>query len=250
MSDFYDQLAPFYHLIFPDWDASMERQGDQLAGLIRSRWTAHQRLLDVSCGIGTQSLALAKRGFGVTGADLSAAAIARARVEAKQRGLEIPFSVCDMRAVAAHHPQPFDVVVSCDNALPHLLSDGEILAALKQMHDCLVPGGGCLLTVRDYDKEERGRNIVKPHGVRTENGRRFVSFQIWDFEGEHYDLTLHVIEEDLASRNTVIHSMHSRYYAVGTGKLLSLMETAGFENVRRLDDVFYQPVLIGTRPKA
>lgn len=41
--------------------------------------------------------------------------------------------------------------------------------------------------------------------------------------------------------------MRSRYYAVSTGKLLALMQRAGFENVRRLDEVFYQPVLVGTR---
>ena len=26
---FYDRLAPFYHLIFPDWDASIARQAEQ-----------------------------------------------------------------------------------------------------------------------------------------------------------------------------------------------------------------------------
>jgi len=248
MSDFYDQLAPFYHLIFPDWNASMERQGEQLAGLIRSHWPTGRTLLDVSCGIGTQALALAEQGFQVTGSDLSGAEIERAKAEAEQRGLDIPFSVCDMREAGVHHRRPFDLVISCDNSIPHLLNDADILTALKQMHACLVPGGGCLLTVRDYDREERGKNILKPYGVRVENGRRYLGFQVWDFEGDHYDLTLYFIEEDLASRNTITHAMHSRYYAVGTAKLLSLMEAAGFAEVKRIDGAFYQPVLLGTRP--
>lgn len=119
-------------------------------------WPGRKAVLDVSCGIGTQALALAEKGFKVTGSDLSGAEIERAKVEAVLRGLEIPFSVCDMRNAATHHPLPFDLVLSCDNSLPHLLSDADILTALRQMHACLKPGGGCLITVRDYDMEERG----------------------------------------------------------------------------------------------
>jgi hypothetical protein len=35
---FYDELAPFYHLIFPDWEASIRRQAEALDGVIRERW--------------------------------------------------------------------------------------------------------------------------------------------------------------------------------------------------------------------
>ena len=87
MDDFYDRLTPLYDLIFADWDASMEQQSGQLAGIIGHRWGADVRtLLDVACGIGTQSIGLAKRGFAVTASDLSARAVERAKVEARRRG--------------------------------------------------------------------------------------------------------------------------------------------------------------------
>ena len=79
VSDSYDRMAGLYHLIFRDWDESIERQADQLAGIIRRRWGDGPRsVLDVSCGIGTQAIGLAKRGFSVTASDLSAGAVARA----------------------------------------------------------------------------------------------------------------------------------------------------------------------------
>ena len=135
MDDFYDRLAPLYDLIFPDWDASIERQAGQLAGIIGERWGAGVRtILDVACGIGTQSIGLARKGFAVTASDLSAGAVERARVEARRRGVEIDFSVCDMRAAHDHHGRQFDVVIACDNSIPHLLSDDEILLALRQMY--------------------------------------------------------------------------------------------------------------------
>jgi ubiquinone/menaquinone biosynthesis C-methylase UbiE len=61
MDDFYVRLAPLYDLIFLDWDASMEQQAGHLAGIIGERWGSDVRtILDVACGIGTQSIGLAK----------------------------------------------------------------------------------------------------------------------------------------------------------------------------------------------
>ena len=81
MVDFYDQLTPFYHLIHQDWNASVRRQGEQLSVLIECEWPGHRNVLDVSCGIGTQAIALAMQGYYVTGSDLSAKEIDRAQQE-------------------------------------------------------------------------------------------------------------------------------------------------------------------------
>jgi len=248
VSDFYDELASHYHLIFEDWDRTIERQGQALTEIIRAQWPSHRTVLDLCCGIGTQSMALAQHGFVVTGSDLSRDAVARAVSEAATRGLDIRFSVCDMRHARAHHGGGFDLVVSCDNAVPHLLTDQEIVLALGQMVECLRPGGGCLLTVRDYDREPRGRNLFKPLAVATRNGRRTAVFQIWDFEGEHYDFTMYFIEDDLATRQVRSWASRSRYYAIGTDRLLALMRQAGFERTQRIDGAIHQPVLVGTRP--
>ncbi len=36
--EFYAGLAPLYHLIYPDWVKSIERQGDMLDSVIREMW--------------------------------------------------------------------------------------------------------------------------------------------------------------------------------------------------------------------
>jgi len=246
--DFYDELAPLYHLIFANWSDSIQRQGEQLDRVVQSEWPGHRTVLDVSCGIGTQTLALAGRGYTVVGSDLSAEAIERARREAALRGLAVEFTVGDMRTAHQAHGTGYDLVISCDNSVPHLLTDADLLLAFQQFFACLRPGGGCVVTVRDYDKEERGTNLVKHYGARVENGKRHVPFQVWDFKGEHYDLSFFVVEEDLATGNVKTHAMRSRYYAVSVARLCELMRDAGFENVKRLDDAFYQSVLVGTKP--
>jgi SAM-dependent methyltransferase len=247
MPDFYDELAPHYHLLFDDWDAGMGRQGRQLTAIIRGNWPKTSAILDVSCGIGTQAIALAANGFRVTASDLSVKAIERAKLEAKARGLDITFSVCDMLAAHAHHGGGFDLVISCDNALPHLLTDDSIRAALKQMFDCVRPGGGCFVTIRDYDKEARGKNILKPYGVHVEGSNRYVIFQVWDFEDDIYDLTLYVVHEDLLSKQAATETMHCRYYAISATKMVRLMEEVGFVRVNKTDSN-YLSVLLGTVP--
>ena len=251
MNAFYDQLSPFYHLIYNDWEAGIAQQAKALSQIIYGQWgRSTKSVLDVSCGIGTQSIGLAALGFRVTGSDLSPEAVERAKREATSRGLAVSFSTCDMRYIDTRHGADFDVVLSGDNSVPHLLCDGDILLALHGMHACLRPGGGCVITIRDYDREERGKGIVKPYGIREEDGKRYLIWQVWDFEGEQYTLSIYFIEDDKVSGTAKTHVMRSRYYAISPGHLLALMERAGFADVKRLDGVFFQPVLVGTKTSA
>lgn len=244
----YDELAPFYHLLFPDWEASMARQAAALNGIIRQIWRTEVRtVLDAACGIGTQALGLAARGYQVTASDLSQAGVERARREAAARGLTLDFSVADMREAFTAHGRQFDLVIACDNSVPHLLTDDDLRQALGQFHACLSPGGGCLLTVRDYDQEERGGTQVKPAAFRVDpDGVRRLVFQVWEADGPHYDFSLYLIE-DRGGAEAVTHILRSRYYAVSADHLLALMSEAGFEDVARFDGNFYQPVLVGTK---
>jgi SAM-dependent methyltransferase len=243
--DFYNQLAPFYHLIYPDWEASIQRQASALDGILQEFWgDGVKTILDLTCGIGTQALGLAQLGYSLTGSDISEQAVERARQEAAARELAIDFSVADMRRAYAHHQKQFDLVIACDNAVPHLLTDEQILVAFRQFYQCTRPGGGCLITVRDYDQEERSGVQVKPHGLRIEHNTRYLVFQVWEFHDLIYDLSLYFVA-DRGGSDCTTHVMRSKYYAVGTDKLMSLMRKAGFEQVQRLDDRLYQPVIIG-----
>jgi SAM-dependent methyltransferase len=245
--DLYAHLAPLYHLIYPDWEASIQRQARMLDSIIREIWGVHARsILDASCGIGTQALGLAKLGYQVTASDLSPEEIERARGEATKRGLSIAFSTADMRESFTHHRRQFDVVISCDNSVPHLLTEGDILAAFRQFHQCVRPGGGCIVSVRDYEKEDLSKQQIKPYGIREENGTRWLLWQVWDPHGSTYDVTIYFVE-DHGGPECRTHALRSTYHAITIPKLMILMSQVGFENVRRLDKRFFQPVIIGTK---
>ena len=225
----------------------MHRQGQALAAIFRGRIDPPPHsVLDAACGVGTQSLALAELGYEVTASDLSPAAVARAAREARARGLSLQTSVADMREAFDHHRRSFDVVIACDNAVPHLLSDEEILRAFRQFYDCTAPGGLCLISVRDYESVQRGRVQVHPHGVRDVQGTRYVLFQVWDWIGERYHTTMYVIEHPETGEPTT-RAIHSTYYAVGISTLGELLGRAGFADVERIDGEFFQPVLVARK---
>ena len=84
-NEFYAGLTPLYHLVYPDWGKSLKRQGDILDSVIHEMWGAASEVLDVSCGIGTQTLGLAGLGYVVTASDLSFEEVNRAKQEVQQR---------------------------------------------------------------------------------------------------------------------------------------------------------------------
>src|SRR5262249_19329121 len=152
VSEFYDDFAGNYHLLFEDWESSMTRQASAIASILGRGGTAGgTTVFDCACGIGTQELGLAKSGFCVTGANVSAGAVQRARSEAAARKLGIPFYVADMRKLDEVPAAGFDAVICMDNALPHLLDETDLSQAAGQIRAKLRAGGTFLASIRDYD---------------------------------------------------------------------------------------------------
>lgn len=60
---FYDGLAPFYPLLYSDWDDAVARQGLALSNLLAELGIAcGDTVLDAACGVGTQALGLLGQG--------------------------------------------------------------------------------------------------------------------------------------------------------------------------------------------
>jgi SAM-dependent methyltransferase len=246
---FYDELAPIYHLVYEDWEASVRRQGAALAALIREHWgeDAHS-VHDAAVGIGTQALGLLEAGFSVVGSDLSPGAVARARREATARRLPLRCLVADLRRIAVRSASA-DVVIACDNALPHLETEDEIRSALAECFRCVRPGGGCLVSMRDYPTPPASGTIeVQPYGERLWAGRRYRVRQVWSWRGPRYDFTLEFTPVNGPAAGAL--ALKSSYLAITVKRMVELMRAVGFRGVRRVDGRFFQPVVVGTRPRS
>lgn len=246
MSDpknFYDGLADTYHLIFEDWDRSIARQGEALAAVIE-RWPgSRRRVLDASCGIGTQMIALALRAFDVVGSDIAVRALLRARRETQARGAGGEWVAADFRVLPFRTGRA-DVALACDNAIPHLLLRGDIRTAISELARVVRPGGGVVISMRDYTRRPPGTREQRPYGEREWNGGRYIAEQEWTWQGATYMLTLRFRPVEASSAKAI--EFRTSYFAVAIEDVLRAMREAGLGDVQRIDDAFYQPLLIGT----
>lgn len=187
IEDFYKQLAGDYHFIFADWRKSVLAQSGVLDRLIRQYTDGGgaegSRVLDCACGIGTQALGLALRGYRVHATDLSSEAVTRAQVEARKLKTadDMTFGVADFRFLDETVEGRFLAVIACDNALAHVLTEADMERALRSMWAKVEPGGVLIFSIRDYDRllVEKPRSTM-PNVTETEAGK-VISFQVWDW---------------------------------------------------------------------
>ena len=99
--------------------------------------TPNPKILDVGCGGGILSEALAKAGAQVTGLDLSDASLQVARQHSQQQGLHIEYRYERVEDLAQKEAGTYDVVV-CMEMLEHVPEPSKVIAACAQ---ALKPGG-------------------------------------------------------------------------------------------------------------
>jgi SAM-dependent methyltransferase len=248
---FYDELAEYYRLIYPDWETSVQHQAKALDVVIQEHFGPNARkILDAACGIGTQAIGLAQLGYQVSASDISASEIALAEQETNVRGVDIHFRCVDMRQVDQAFTDKFDIIIVCDNAIPHLLTDQEISSAFLAFHRSLKSGGGLIIAVRDYEAMNLGGTQIHPRLVHEENNMRLVLCDVWDFDDNQYDITIYVIRDDGSDLIYTKAIRGGRYYCISISRLTELLTEANFTNVKVLHDVFFQPLLVGSKMQA
>jgi 2-polyprenyl-6-hydroxyphenyl methylase/3-demethylubiquinone-9 3-methyltransferase len=101
-----------------------------------------KRVLDVGCGGGLLSEAMAQRGANVTGIDLGQATIEVAELHALESGAKVRYLRESAEDHAAHSPASYEVV-TCMEMLEHVPDPQSVLRALRTL---VKPGGHAILS--------------------------------------------------------------------------------------------------------
>ncbi len=139
------------------------------------------KILDIGCGTGRHALELAKRGYNVTGVDLSESMIERAVEKAEDAGLKVDFRVADARNLLFE--DSFDLVVMiCEGAFPLMETDEMNFEILKNAAKALKSDGKLIFTTLNglypfYHsvKEFMDSNVVD--GISKDNSFDLMTFR-------------------------------------------------------------------------
>ncbi|NNE70957.1 MAG: class I SAM-dependent methyltransferase [Rhodothermales bacterium] len=149
-----------YDLVYQNRD---EGEAALLIDLVESvtRPAAGSSLLDVGCGRGRHAVEFARRGYRVTGLDLSERSLEAAMQRADEAGVDVRWIRQDMRIPV---PEAFDRVVNFFTAFGYFEDPAEHQRALNAMAGCVDRGGWF---VQDFLNAEYVRANLVAADVRT-----------------------------------------------------------------------------------
>ncbi len=149
---FWRELYPF--MFSEKRFADAEEQVAQALALTKP---AGKSVLDLCCGPGRCSIALAKKRFRVTGVDKTSYLLKKARAKAKAAHVEIEWVQKDMRDFV--RPSTFDLVLSMFTSFGYFDDRQDDMTVLENMFTSLQRGGTCLIEVLG---KERLAKILQP----------------------------------------------------------------------------------------
>lgn len=142
------ELAKFEALAHRWWDRNSEFKPLHEINPLRLSYIEEKQplsglnVLDVGCGGGILSEAMARRGAAVSGIDLGKAPLQVARLHMLESGVEVNYALSSAEDYAVAHPEKFDLV-TCLEMLEHVPDPASVIRAC---FDLLKPGGHLFLS--------------------------------------------------------------------------------------------------------
>lgn len=180
-SYFPDMLTPeqFYNTLADQYDG-MTRFSDRLLKQQELLSTLLEKFpsrsaVDMGCGTGVHAIALAQLGLDVTGVDISAGMLEKARAHAKETDATIRFIEGDFLALIPR--APFDLLLCVGNSLPHLTSRTALTAVFTHWRKLCADDGRVIIQLLNYRRVlEKGDRIVNIRRDGSETNIRFYDF--------------------------------------------------------------------------
>jgi SAM-dependent methyltransferase len=238
---FWRELYPF---MFPE--KRIADADEQVAKALALTKPAGKSALDLCCGPGRCSIALAKRGFRVTAVDRTTYLLNKARAKARAAHVKIEWVQQDMRDFV--RPGSFALVLSMFTSFGYFDDRQEDMTVLENIFASLQPGGACLIEVLG---KERLAKILQPTvSTVLPDGAVVVE------RHEIFDDWTRVRNEWILLRNGRAKSFKFHHTIYSGQELRDRMEHAGFVTVNlhgSLDGDEYGPnaerlIVIGRKP--
>ena len=232
VEEFYDVLAEHYDRMVR-FEDRLEQEKAVLAEWISGR--AVQTGLDLGCGTGLHTIALARLGVRMTGVDPSPEMLARARQNARRHGQkEIHWVQASLEDFPQHLPQRFDLIVCLGNTLAHV-PPAQLHTVFTHLFGALEDSGILLLQLLNYkpilQKKER---ILDVRRVQNDIFIRF-----YDFLSDRLRFNLLILQETQSGLSHLLQS--TELFPHFAEDLLRGLESAGFVSIQMFGNLQAAP---------
>ncbi|MBE5788137.1 MAG: class I SAM-dependent methyltransferase [Clostridiales bacterium] len=139
----YQEFAEIYDELMND--VNYESWADYYTRLLSVYGIHNGHLCECACGTGNLTLAMERRGFSMTGADISREMLWQAAQKSRKRGLTIPFVQQDMRSLNLH--RPVDAVLATCDGVNYLLTDEDLTSFFRAAYRSIRPGGALIFDI-------------------------------------------------------------------------------------------------------
>ncbi len=208
----YDMIAPFYDAVNSDINYSL--WADFIEKIVEKYSQKKPELvLDLGCGTGKMTLELARRGYDMTGIDISTEMLDIARKEAEISGLEksILWLCQDMTEFELYGT--VDLAVSCLDCINHLKNTNDLKKCFVLVHNYLVPDG---LFIFDINGKHKFENIYADNSYVMEQDEDVCIWQnYYNKKNGLCDFYISLFKEERDGRYT-------RYDSIQTEKMYTL----------------------------
>ena len=194
---------------------------EQIAKALALTKASGKFVLDLCCGPGRCGIALAKKGFSVTGVDKTKYLLDKARANARAARVKIEWVQKDMRDFV--RPDSFAPVLSMFTSFGYFYDKREDIVVLEKVFASLQPGGAFLIELLG---KERLAKILQPTvSTLLPDGTLMVE------RHEIFDDWTRIRNEWVLVRNGKAKSFHFHHTIYSGQELRDLMQRAGFVSV-------------------
>lgn len=179
-------------------------------------------ILDIGCGTGRHAIELAKRGYNVTGIDLSESQLQRARQKADMENVKVDFRLADARNL--DFKEQFDLVIMlCEGAFSLMETDDMNFEILKNAANALKAEGKFIFTTLNalyplYHSVKDFMNTNIAEGKSSDNRFDLMTFR---------DYSTFEVSDDDGHVKTL--KCNERYYA--PSEITWLLKSLGYSKI-------------------
>ena len=220
----YQDFAEIYDQLMSDVD--YEGWADYYTRLLSIYGIRNGKVCECACGTGNLTLPLYRRGFQMTGVDLSREMLWQAAQKSRKNGVAIPFVQQDMRALNLH--RPVDAVLATCDGVNYLQTEEDLTSFFRAAKRAIKPGGALVFDVSTPYKLKH----ILCSGLMCEDTEQITWLwqNTWHERNQTVDMDLcfFIREEDGRYRRT---EEHQKQRAWDAETLKNLLWKAGFRAV-------------------